>query len=416
MTLIKVGRHYGWVVVGALCVLLGAMHGLITSGMSVFDKAILTELGIGHGALKFREFLQLGAGGLFSILIGFLAARTGPRAIIYAGLAILSAVMTLYSRATSLPQIYVLHVALAFCYASCHVVIVLLILTRWFAARRSVALGVILAGESLGGTLFPQIVIHLMDGFGWRGAMQLLALMPLFLAGLLLLLLRSGPEAYGIRRIGEGGGQAPESDCEPADEGREMSFKDALIRPSTLLLLSTAALLFYSGSSIINHAYLAFIDRGYEAHRAATGLSMLFSAAFVGKFSSGFFAERVGLNPSWIGAQLTLLAGGLLFAFALDSYFVPAVLLLGFGWGGSYTLTQSRVMEQFAGPWLGRLSGIAVFVEGTVSGVGTWQTGLLYDRTASYEVPFAVMNGALLAAVLASSALVFARARLAVAR
>jgi sugar phosphate permease len=411
MGLIRIGPRYGWVVVAGLSLLLAAMHGLITSGMSVFDKSILTELEIGRGALKFREFLQLGAGGVFSIIIGFAAAKTGPRAIIYAGLALLAVVMTLYSHARSVGEIYALHVALAFCYTSCHVVVVLLILTRWFATRRSIALGIILAGESLGGTVFPQIVVRLNDAFGWRESMQVLAFMPLLLAGLMLLVLRRAPEDHGMPRVGESGSTEAEPGPRAADDRQQRTFRQALVDPSTLLLLGTAALIFYSGSTFINHGYLAFLDRGFSPHRAATGLSLLFIAAFVGKFSSGFFSERFGLNRSWLAAQLILVAGGILFATALNGLFAVAVLLLGFGWGASYTLTQSRVMEQFAGPWLGRLSGIAVFVEGSVSGLGTWQTGALYDRTGSYALPFLVMNIALVAAVLASLALVTRHAR-----
>ncbi len=411
----KVGPRYGWVIVAALSVLLGATHGLITSGMSVFDKSILVDLDINRGTLKFREFLQLVSGGLFSIVIGYVATRIGPRTIIYAGLALLTVVLALYSRVTDIGQIYALHVALAFCYASCHVVVVVLIITRWFAARRSIALGIILAGESLGGTLFPQLVVRLIDHFGWRGSMEILAVMPLFLALLMLLVLRKGPEAYGQPKLGQPAPRAAQPEAaRPRQE--ELSFPAALLQRSTLLLLATAALIFYAGSTFITHAYLSFLDRQFDAHRAATALSLLFVAAFVGKFSSGFIAERFGLNRSWIGGQLVLLVGALLFTFGAGASLVAGTLLVGFGWGCSYTLTQSRVMEQFSGPWLARLSGIAVFMEGSFSGIGTWQAGLIYDRTGSYEIPFAIMCGAVVAAILAAAALTGAAVGRAAAR
>jgi len=410
MPILKVGPRYGWVIVASLALLLAAMHGLITSGMSVFDKSILTDLGIGRGALKFRELLQLTCGGLFSIMIGFVAGRTGPRAIIYLGLGMLSAVMLLYSQVTTATQIYPLHVALAFCYVSCHVVVVVLIITRWFETRRSVALGIILAGESLGGTIFPQIVVRLIEAFGWRGSMQLLALMPLALAAVMLLTLREGPEAHGIARIGHRTGETL-AGMEAGPATAPAGFTQTLLSPATLLLLGAAAFIFYAGSSFINHAFLSFLDRGFDARRAATALSILFSAAFIGKFASGFFAERLGLHRSWIAGQFILLLGAALFAFSGGKLLWLGIVLLGYGWGSCYTLTQSLVMEQFSGPWLARLSGIAVFVEGSLSGLGTWLAGAMFDRTGSYTLPFLIMVVALAAGIFASIAVVRPRRR-----
>lgn len=388
----RIGRNYAWVIVAALTVLLGASHGLITSGMSVFDKAILDDLGIGRGALKFREFLQLIAGGLWAVAIGYIAERVGPRAIIYVGLAALSAVLFAYGHIATIEQTYPLHLLIAFAYSSCHVVIVMLILTRWFAARRSVALGIILAGESLGGTLFPQIIVRLVADEGWRQAMQQLALMPLVLAIILLLTLRRDPAQIGTGRYGEDIGE--EAATGPRNARPELgSFNAYLVQPGALLLFLAAASLFYAGGGFVGHAFLSFQDRGFDPATAASTLSLIFIMAFAGKLLSGFLAEKFGLARVWMTSQLLLLCGGLTFTFATGHALWIGVAALGLGWGGCYTLTHAIVMERFSGPWLARLSGIAVFIEGIGAGLGTWLSGLIFDATGSYTVPFLVVCG-----------------------
>lgn len=186
--LIPVGPRYGWVVAGTLTVLLAVSHGLLSTGISVFDAAILADLHISRAALKLRDVVQLFTGGLWAMAIGFAADRLGPRVVIYAGLVALGTALLGYGYVTDVRQIYALHLLLAFAYSSCHVVVVLLVLTRWFAQRRSTALGIILAGESLGGSILPPIIARLIGDAGWREAMHLLALMPLALAVMLLLL------------------------------------------------------------------------------------------------------------------------------------------------------------------------------------------------------------------------------------
>jgi MFS family permease len=404
-----VGPRYGWVIVGVLTLLLAATHGLM-SGLSVFDKAILADLHIGRGELKLRDFLQLVTGGFVAIAIGYAASWWGPRTIIYLGLAALSLTLFLYGHVTDVRQIYALHLILAFCYSSCHIVVVVLLITRWFAARKGVALGIILAGESLGGMIFPQILVRMIGAYGWRDTFERLVLMPAGLALILVLLLRRSPEDIGVQRIGEG---AAVDGLAPLVEAPSGHFSRQLWRPGTLLLLGAAGLLFYAGGGIAAHTFLYFQDRGLPMAQAATGLSLFFMSAFAGKFLSGFLADRLGLDRCWLGAQAILLAGVLLYIAGQGPWLWAGASLVGIGWGSCYTLTQVLIMELFAGPWLGRLSGVAVFVEGITAGASVWIAGLLFDRTGSYTVPFLLMVVGVVAAILCSTILVRGRPKLA---
>jgi MFS family permease len=183
-----------WIVVAALAVLLAVCHGLITSGLTIFDRSIITDLGISRGELKLRDVFQVATGGFWALGIGIVADRIGPTRIIYAGLVVFAVALLAYGSVTGVGEIYALHVVLAFSYASCHTVVVVLILTRLFNIGIGPALGVVLAGESLGGTIFPQILVRLIEAEGWRPAMRTLAVLPVLMLAVMPWVLRWVPE------------------------------------------------------------------------------------------------------------------------------------------------------------------------------------------------------------------------------
>lgn len=396
--------RYGWVVVAALTLLLGCTHGLISSGISVFDSSILTELHLTRGALKLRDLIQLFSAGAWALAIGFAAGKVGPRTIIYTGLVLLTFAMLAYGEVQSVQQIYLLHLVLAFCYSSCHVVVVLLVLTRWFATRRNTALGIILAGESLGGTIFPQVVVKLIALVGWREALQWMACIPVVLIALMAMVLRESPEKMGKMPFGwRSAPLATAAAPAPTTVARApVSFFDQLLRRDVLIVILTAALIYYVGGGIAAHTFLYFRDKGLDSSGAAVGLSLFFAAAFVGKFSSGFFSERWPLLNVWIAFQLVMLLGAIAITFDAAGWPYFIIPCLGLGWGGCYTLSQALLMQRFDGPYLARLSGITVLAEGLTAGLGSFLTGLMFDRFGNYTVSFAIMSALLLISAISS--------------
>jgi fucose permease len=65
--------------------------------------------------------------------------------------------------------------------------------------------------------------------------------------------------------------------------------------------------------------------------------------------------------------------------------------VVGFGWGGIYTMQQLASAQLFSGPALGRIVGVLVLVDCVGAALGPWGLGALYDRYGSYDLAFAVL-------------------------
>ena len=367
-----------WLTVALLLSLQMVVQGIISAGISIFDARIIDELGIGRGALKFRDFVQILASGAAGIAIGYLALRTPPSRLAKIGLALLAVCLFLYSKVTSVWSIYAIHVLMGFSYSASHVVIVVLIVRQWFPRRQPVAIGMTLAGASLGMGLFPQIIVRLLQEMDWRSAMISLAAFPLLYLPILILLLRENPNA-----VVPAGAQ----EAAPAVPGAAPGLS---LRARIVWLALAAFGVFYAGPAFIMHTFLNLKDQNFSEQAAATGVTVIFLTGLCGKFFSGFLAEKWRTRRVWLAHQVLMLTGAvLLTAFGAD-FVWTGLACLGFGWGGCFSLTQVMTAEQFSGAMLGRLTGWFIAFEGIGSGSGSWLTGVMFDRFQSYNVPFTV--------------------------
>jgi len=388
--------YYGWVVVGCMFLLLWTAQGLTLTGIPSFDEMVLRDLQMSRGALKFRDLIMVMCAGLSGPLIGLCADRFGARAVICAGLVALSFSFVMYGYVQSPAHIYLIHVLMGFCFSATNIVVILVILANWFQTKRGIALGIALAGTSLGSAFFPQLNTWLLTQMDWRVAMQTLGILPLLLIPIVILLARPNPNAPKPEK-------GPSS---PAFE-RGYVFKQ-LTSPNFLLLTAAAFLTFYTANAFIQHALLFLRDIGADPAAAATGFSIIFMASLTGKIVSGFLVERWQLQHVWMAFQAIMLVGAFVVVGTDIDGARYGLALVGFGWGGAYSLTQLSISYIFPDAALGRMMGVFVIIEALASGMGSWLTGLLFDANGNYTIAF-IMAGTVMLGALASTRLVTVR-------
>jgi MFS family permease len=396
------GLFYGWVVVGCALVTLMVTNGMTISGITVFDEHILREFGWSRGSLKFRDLLQFALSGLLAPFAGALADRFSVKRLMMTGAAILAVCFVAYSRISSLAGVYAIHVMIAVVLALAGLVLNVLLVSRWFVARRGTAIGLALVGTSLGGVLLPPLGAALIAAVGWRTALQLAALLPLALIVLLGVLAQDWPEKMGLKPLGLRplGAETPGSTQSPAPHG--VDYVEA-IRTRTFWVIALCAMTtFYSILGVQAHLVLHLRGLGLAPAAAAGGLSLLYAMGLLGKFLFGYLADALDRKMVFVANIALMLTGSLCLASMNPALFWPFVVLFGFGWGGLYTMLQLLTMDSFGVRAGGKILGTITVLDALGGGLGPWVTGVLFDRTGGYQAPFMLVAGLIaLALVLA---------------
>jgi len=395
-------QFYGWwgIVLPAF-VIIWITNALTLAGMNVFDAQLLAELGVDRGPLKFGDTVQLLVSGALAPIGGWLADRYGVRPVMVVGALLLAGALYGYSLVDSLADVYLMRVLMGAALAGAGLVVCVTIVSRWFVAKRGLALGLMLAGTSLGNAVIPQLNTALITTHGWREAFTIICLIPLVLLPVILFVVKEWPDRVGLEAFG----------AAAARHGRDprqlagYEFGDA-VRSANFWLIGTAAFCtFYAILGVANNLFLHMSDLGFGPAQAARAYFPLFVMGLLGKIIAGALADALPRKAVFGGCLALMLAGMLLLTTLRPGLVLPALYLFGFGWGGNYTMLQGLVADVFGARSLGRILGGITVLDATGGALGPWITGALFDASGSYRLGFAVIVG-LVAVALAAILLV----------
>lgn len=265
------------------------------------------------------------------------------------------------------------------------------LLSRWFVERRGRALGIALAGISIGGFVFPPIMQALLDGHDWRGGLQLLALI---LAGCTVpaaMLVVNSPAQRSL----EGEGTRAEELAAGAAEAPPLSSR-AILSDSTFWLIAAVFAVVMAGMKgmVTNLAPIA-IDEGIGADAAALLISIYAAGGFTAKFAFAAFADRMPPRTLLRIALFGYAAGMACLIWPEFGYGMIAtgVILIGFFGGFVVPLQGYLVPQIFGRNVVGRASGLLNMVVLVTLLASPPVFGLIFDLTGDYDAIFIAFAG-----------------------
>lgn len=385
----KSGQVMHWVTVFIAMTCLLVSNGMVITGITAFDGAILAEFtDWSRGDLKLRGFITLALVGLLAPFIGILIDKIGVKFLIMVGCIVLGLSYYAYGNISNIMHLYLIHAAFAIVLLASGLNVAVILVSNWFVKLRGTAIGIAVIGTSLGGAILaPLFGSWLANGMDWREAYQLAAIIPTGLFLMALFLVRNKPTDMKLKPYGFDSN----SESSTADLSQHgMEYGEAIRTKSFWAIAFIAMFTFYTIMGFQANLILHLTDLGFDIESAAAGLSVLFIPALIGKFVFGLVADKIkGLRVLYVNLSL-MLAGIIAMIFTDKDTVLIAVGIIGFMWGGFYTLLQLNAVNNFGLKASGKLLGTITVLDAFGGGLGIWMTGQIFDSYGSYQNAFII--------------------------
>jgi len=392
---------YGWYIVGVALVAQFVAIGTQTYAATVFLKPMTQDLHWTRSEFSAVQTVSTVVMGVVGFVIGAMIDRRGPRPLMLIGGVVCGSALIATSRVEELWQFYLVRgVAQTVGNAMLGNLVVNVTISKWFIARRGMAVAIASAGVSLGGVLMTPLVSVVVQAWGWRDAWVGLG----FLVWALII-----PSAFIIRRAPEDYGLHPDG-LTPAEAARVSALKKRLssvsevqwtrpeaVRTKTIWLIIMAYGIANIGiGALLLHLVPFLTDHGWSRSEASWIYSIQAWVALLSKPVWGVLMDR--FHPRYLSAfGFAVAAVGVLalLGAAQSSSWIPiaaAMALWGLGIGGAIPLQETVWANYFGRQHLGRIRAVAMPFSIIFGAGGPLLAGVLYDSSGSYGLSFVLFS------------------------
>jgi predicted MFS family arabinose efflux permease len=374
-------RGYSWLVAVLALLVVLTSNAMTNAGLTVFDESLLDEFGCTVAQLKLRDSITFLATSLLVLFAGWLVDRYGFKPFLLLGLTLLGIGYLLYSQAQDLTQLYLLHLLFAAVLALSGITVSIITAATWMPERRGLAIGMTVAGTSIGGMLFPPLANALNTRFGWREAMRMEAVWPLLLVLVLLVVLRNRPKRDGTET---------DDAAAATGAGDGMAFSRVLCCRQFYQVAMAGSLTFFAVLSLFSHLFLYMRSHDFDPAAASLGLSLFSLSGLVGKLGSGWLSDRA--DPyRLLRLQMFTMLAGLVGVTLAPAYIWVFLAVTGLGWGSLHTLFNYILITLFGLRDAGKINGSVSIANSAGGGLGILLTGLAHDSLGGYPTAFAIV-------------------------
>jgi MFS family permease len=262
------------------------------------------------------------------------------------------------------------------------------LISRSFTKNRGKAMGIAYLGIGTGGFLVPLIAAGLINNFGWRMALFLLAALIVLIAVPLATFVKNSPSKI-----------QPSVKAEPA-----VPVKEILKNPWFYMLAFGSMCSIAAVGGINQHLKLYLLDFNFSQNQAARVISLVLLSSLAGRVLMGWLADV--FPRKYVMILIYLIVGGSIPLLLLPDFpgriYIFAVIF-GVGLGGDYMIIPLMAGDLFGVRTLGRVMGIILVADGIAEATMPMLVGAIRDSAGNYLPGFMVLIGvALTGAVIIS--------------
>lgn len=398
---------YGWWNVAAMFPAMLVHAGAAFYVFGIFYKPLFAEFGWNRVQVAGAITIYLLTVGLSAPLIGRLADLYRPKKVIITGAVTAGIAFALLSRIDALWQFYFLYLVLGLSFSACGAVPVNTAITNWFTRKRGMAIGIAMAGVSLGAFTITPAGAYILAWAGWRAVYLFLAVVTVVLVvPPMLLAMRNTPQELGLLPDGDIPGSVMSNPAAagqnpiPHETGADWTLGTASRTAVFWLICLSFYLIYFGVGAVLQHQIMFLTDMGIPLTAAAVALGVTGLIGGIGKIVIGLICDR--FSPKRVTAFcFALQALGiliLLFAKSMAMVWVFAVVF-GFSMGGQLALQPIIVGYFFGLRSFGTIYGIVLMAGAVGTATGPILAAMIYSAAGSY---FYAFSSCVAAALMAS--------------
>ena len=394
-----------WLVVAAsfrcICVLDGTMY-----SFGCFLTPLMAELKQSRSTISIAGSLQVALPSFVAPVAARLVVKKVARLVCLAGAVTASFGLLLASFASNLVGIFGgLSLLTGIGFGLMYIPAVVAVAEN-FTTRRSLAVGLSLCGAGAGQVAVAPLVSWLIETFGWRGALQALAVLTLSCAGFGTVMKQPVQEDTGSR------GSRRESEMPDyvsfADYEQNRSVLTVLLGSKIgssehvyVFLLMVVADALSVMALYIPYSYLQPVAQaaGVDPHLTFLLISAIGAGSVSGRLLSGWMSDQPWCHPLYLTRAVVTVSCILPFLLSwVDHLWMFAGLSLVFGFlTGQWIAATSPLLVSLLGiDQLSQAFGLLTFVRGVASLISPPLAGMLVDLTVNPHIALYLSGGLLL--------------------
>ena len=399
---------YGWWMVIVATII------FITGGATPFAivlKQLMTQFQTGRGEISLSQSISMIAAGITGIFVGRILHRHSPKTFLLWGSIVFGLSSLVLSLANSLWFLYMISLIAGLAGGFSNAISMFTLLSRWFTRKWGTALGIVMAGGSIGGMVIQPLVGIIAQNHGWRatylvaGSLVLAVNVPL-----ILFVLKDNPESMGLLPDGDKpeiitllpNGKLPVQKTTEATTGTKNTNLPAFLKSPPFWLMGISFAIVSIGSSAVTTHEVSFItDMNVSETVAALARGITLGIGAISALASGWLSDRL-ISRYVVILFLFISVAGMLILTQADtmSKIWLFVVIYGLGNGVFGTLLPIVTRDIFGAANFSALFGLAVVFLFAGGAIGVPLAGFMFDATGSYHSVFIITTVIYAAAII----------------
>ena len=354
----------------------------------LFLNPISVDLSVGREVFAFAIGLQQIMWGLMQPIAGMIADKFGPGRVIAVGGVLFIAGLLVMANATTAGEFnigggFLIGTSMGAVTFSVILGAVGRLVTD---EKRTMALSIVAGGCALGQVAMVPAVLGMIDAWGWRGALVLLALF----SGLIV------PCAAAFAGKGR---SAPTAEAQATS--LTAALKEAARHKGYWLLSLGFFACGFQITFIITHLPAYMSDAGLPPSAAGSALMLLGVVNIIGNYIMGYLGTR--WRKKYVLSAAYLLRAVIVAWYLLTPVSETSTMIFigvfGLTYLGTVPMTGALVAQIFGPRYMTSLFSIVYLIHQVAAFAGAWLGGVVYDVTGSYEI---MWMGAIVVGIVAA--------------